>query len=121
MDTDSLFIALSKKNLEHVFFSQRIETNGKQYFRATVQIASLRMQQATSSQEHVVLLTRSMIRESRDYLKKNSGVPKCCACLAKPIVATIERVTSTISVARDSIKEFWKTVEIDQCQSIARC
>ena len=79
------------------------------------------MQQATSSQEHVVLLTRSMIRESRDYLKKNSGVLKCCAGVAKPIVGTIERVTSTSSVERDSIKELWKTVEMDPCQSIAKC
>ena len=78
------------------------------------------MQRTTSSQEHVVLLTRSMIRENRDYLKSNSGVPKCCACVAKPIVATIERVTSTNSVARDSIKEIWKTVEMDLCQSIAK-
>ena len=53
------------------------------------------MQRATSSQEHVLLLTRSMIRESRDCLKKNSGVPKCCACVANPIVATIEKVTSS--------------------------
>ena len=71
------------------------------------------MQQKISSQENVVLLTRSMIRESRDYLKKNSGVRKCCACVAKPIVATIERVTSTNSVARDSKKELWKTAEMD--------
>ena len=52
------------------------------------------MQQATLFQERVVLLTRSMIRESRDYLKKNSVVRKCCVCVAKPIVATIEKVTS---------------------------
>ena len=79
------------------------------------------MQQATSSQEHVVLLTRSMIRESRDCLKKNSGVLKCCACVAKLIVATIERVTNTNSVARESIEEIWKTVAMDPCQSIAKC
>ena len=78
------------------------------------------MQQATSSQEHVVLLTRSMIRESRDFLK-NSGVQKCYACVAKRFVATIKRVTSTNSVARDSIKELWMTVEMDPCQSIAKC
>ena len=102
-------------------FSHRKKTNRKQYVRKIVQIASLRMQQATSSQEHVVLLTGSMIRESWDCLKKNSGVPKCCACVAKPIVATIERVTSTNSVARDSIKELWKTVEVDPCQSIEQC
>ena len=79
------------------------------------------MQQATSSQELVVVLTRSMIRESGDCLKKNSGVPKCCACVAKPIVATMKRVTSTNSVARDSIKELWKTVEMDPCQGIEKC
>ena len=79
------------------------------------------MQRATSSQEHVLLLRKSMIRESRDCLKKNSGVPKCCACVAKPIVATIERVTSTNSVARDLIQEISKTVEMDQCQSIEKC
>ena len=66
-----------------------------------MQIASLRMQEATSSQENVVLLTRRMIKESRDYLKKNSGVLKWCVRVAKPIVATIEKVTSTNSVARE--------------------
>ena len=94
--------------------------NGKQYVREIVQIAPLRMRQATCSQEHVVQLTRSFIRESRDYLKKNLGVPNCCACVSKPIVAKIERVTSITSVARDSIKELWKTEEMDQCQSIAK-
>ena len=77
------------------------------------------MQHSTSSQKHVVMLTRSVIRESRDYLKKNSGVPKCCACVAKPIVATIERVTSTNSLAMDTIKDLWKTVEMDPCQKNA--
>ena len=60
-------------------------------------------------------------RREPDCLKKNSGVPKCCVCVAKPIVATIERVTSTISVARDSKKELWKTVEMGPCQSIGKC
>ena len=79
------------------------------------------MQQATSSQEHVVLLTGILIRENRDYLKEILGDPKCCARVAKIIVAAIESVTSTNSVARDSIKELWKTVEMDSCQSIAKC
>ena len=43
-----------------------------------------------------------MIREIRDCLKKNLGILKYCACVAKPIVATIERKTSTISAAPDS-------------------
>ena len=58
-------------------------------------------------QEHVVLLTGSTTRENWDSLKKKSGVPKCCACIARPTVATIEKVTSTNSVARDSLKELW--------------
>ena len=45
----------------------------------------------------------------------------CCACVATHIVRTIERVTSTNSVARDSIKELQKTVEMDPRQSIAKC
>ena len=65
--------------------------------------------------------TRNMIRESRDYSKKSLDVQECCACVAKPIVATIERVTSINSVARESIKELSKTEEMDPCQNIARC
>ena len=121
MDTDSLYLARSEENLEDNIHPDKQETNGKQYVREIAQIASQRMQQATSSQQHVVLLTRSMIRDSRDCLKKNSGVPKGCACVEKLIVATIERVTRTNSVARDYIKELWKTVELDPCQSIGKC
>ena len=117
----TLYIKLCRKRTWKILFSQRKETNGNQYVRKIVQMTSLRMQRATSSQEHVVLLTRSMIRESRDCLKKNSGVPKCCAGVAKHIVATIEKVTSTNSVARDSIKELWKTEEMDPCRSIEKC
>ena len=73
------------------------------------------------SPDLAVTPTRNMIRESRDYSQKNSRVQKCCACVAKPIVATIDRVTSTNSVARDSIKELWKTVKMDPCQNIAKC
>ena len=65
--------------------------------------------------------TRNMIRESRDYSKKSLDVQECCACVAKPIVATIERVTSITSVARESIKELSKPEEMDPCQNIARC
>ena len=62
------------------------------------------------------------ITESQDCLKKKSGVPKCSACVAKPIVATIESVTSTNSIARNSKKELWKTVEMDpRCQCIQKC
>ena len=57
------------------------------------------------SPELALMPTRKIIRENRDYLKKSLDVQKCCACVAKPIVATIERVTSTNSEASDSIKK----------------
>ena len=117
----TLYIKLCCKKTWKILFSQRKETNGMQHVGEIAQIASLRTQRATSSHEHVVVQTRSMIRESRDCLKKNSGVPECCACVAKPIVATIEKVTSTNSVARESIKELSKTVEMGPCQSNGKC
>ena len=121
MDTDSLYLALSEKNLEDILLlEKRNEWEAILSRHCTGSFTA----NATGnfSQEHVVLLTRSMIRESRDCLKKNSGVPKCCDCVAKPIVARIEKVRSTTSVARDSIKELWKTVEIvGPCQSIEKC
>ena len=117
----TLFIYLCRKRTWKILFSQRRETNGKKYVREIVQIASLRMQRATSYQEHVVLLTRSRIRDKQSCLKKNSGVPRSCACVAKPNVATIERVISTNSVAGNSIKELWKPVEmVGPCQGIER-
>ena len=57
------------------------------------------MQPTIFSPELAVLPKTNMIRENRDYLKKSLNVKKCRACVAKPIVAAIERVTSTNSVA----------------------
>ena len=79
------------------------------------------MQPTFFSPELAVMPTRSMVTESRDFLKKSSDVQKCCVCVAKPIVATTDRVTSTNSAARDSIIELQKTVEMDPSQSIAKC
>ena len=120
MDTDSLFLALSERNLEDIILPEKNEWEAIRLRDCTDSFTvNATGNFLTSSREHVVLLKRSMIRESRDYIKKNSGVQKCCPCIAKPIVATIERVTSANSVARDSIKELWRTVEMDSCHSIA--
>ena len=112
MDTDSLYLALSEENSEDIILPEK--RNEWESIRSRDCTDSFTANATGNfSQEHVVVLTRSMIRESRDCLKKNSGEPKCCAGVAKPIVATVARVTSTNSVARDSIKELWKTVEMD--------
>ena len=68
------------------------------------------------SPELAVMSTRNMIRESQFSTKKSLDVQKCCVSVAKHIVVTINRLISTNSVARDSIKELWKTVEMDPCQ-----
>ena len=110
MDTDSLFLAVSEENLEDIILPEK----GNEW-------EAIRSRDCTDSFTANAtgnFFTRSMIVESRDCIKKNSGAPKCFACVAKPIVATIETVTSRISVARDSTKELWKTVQMDPCQSI---
>ena len=115
------FFWLCPRKIWNTLIFQKNELNGTGYVREIVLIASLRMQQAIFPPEVAVVFTRNMIRESWDCLKKNSGVQKCCVGVAKPIVATMERVKSTNSVAGDSIKDLWKTVEMDTCQSIAKC
>ena len=120
MDTDSLYWALSEENLEYVIFPEK--RNEWEAIRSRDCTDSFTAN-ATGNffTKTCCTATKSMIRENRDCLKKNSGVPKCCACVAKPVVAAIERVTNTNSAARDSIKELWKTVEMDPYESIANC
>ena len=103
MDNDSFFIALSEENLEGVILpKKRAELDQLRSKACTDNFTA----NATDnfSPELSVMLTRNMIKESRDFLKKILGVQKSGACVAKPIVSTIERVTSTPPVARDSNK-----------------
>ena len=120
MDTDSLYLALSEEILEEVILPEN-ELNGTSYVVKIALIISLPMQRTVFFPELVIMPTRNMIMENWDYFKKNSGVRKCCACAAKHIVVMINRVTTTNSVARESTKELWKTVEMDPSQSIAKC
>ena len=104
LDTDSLELALSEENLEDVILpKKRAEWDQLRSKDCTDNFTA----NATDnfSPELAVMPTRKMIKENRDYLEKSLDVQKCCTCVAKPIVATIERVTSTSSLARDSIKE----------------
>ena len=103
-DTDSFYLGCSRKFWKMLIFPNK-ELNGTSYFLKLALITLLRMQPTVFSSELAVMPTRNMIEESWDFLKKKLVVQKCCACVAKPIVATIEGVTSTNSVARDSIKE----------------
>ena len=119
MDTDSLYLALSEENLEDIILPEKRnewEAIRSQDFTDTLNANATGNFPKTCCTAH-----KKHDRESRDYLKENSGVPKCCVCVAKPFVATIERVKSTNSLARDSKKELWKTVEMKPCQRIAKC
>ena len=104
MVTDYLYLALYEENLEDVILPEN-ELNGTSYLLKIALITLLWMQPTVFSPELAVMPTRNMIRESRDYIKKRLDVEKGCACVPKPVFATIERVKSTNSVARDSKKE----------------
>ena len=72
------------------------------------------------SPELALMPTRNMIRESRVSSNRSADVQKCCVSVAKHIVVMINRLTSTSLAAEGSIKEHWKTVAMEQCQSIAK-
>ena len=93
------------KKIWRTLFFPKNELNGTNYLLMIALITSRRMQPTIFPPELAVMPTRNLTRESRDYLKKSLDVQKCCARLAKPIIASIERVASTNSVARNSIKE----------------
>ena len=75
MDTDSLDLALLKENLEDFSLPEK-----KNEWEALLSRDCTDGFIANASnnffKQHVVLLTGSMIRKSRDYLKKKSGVRK---------------------------------------------
>ena len=121
MDTDSLYLALSEENLEDIILPQK--RNQWEAIRSRDCTDSFTAN-ATGNFFPRTCCTAHKKHDKREpgLFKKNSGVPKCCACVAKPIVATIEKVTNTNSVARASKKELWKTVEmVGLCQSIEKC
>ena len=104
MVTDSLHLVSSEEYLEDVILpKKRAEWDQLSSKDCTDNFSA----NATDSfsPELAVMPTRNMIRESRDYSENSLDVRKCCACVAKNIVATIERVAGTNSVARDSIKK----------------
>ena len=97
MDTDSFYLASSEESLEDgILLGKRVEWNQLHSKDCTDNFTV----KATDvfSPELAVMSTRSMIRESREFLQKSLNVQNF-------IFATIELVTSTISIARDSIKE----------------
>ena len=104
MDTDSLYLALSEENLEDVFFPKN-ETNGTGYILKIALITLLRMQQNFFFLRTCCNANKKHDKREPGLFKEEFRLQKVCACVAKPIGATIERVTSTNSVARDSLKE----------------
>ena len=120
-DIDSLYIALLEENLEDFILPEK--WNEWEAIRSRDCTDSFTANATGNFLRRTCCTAHKKLdkRESRDYWKNTSGVRKCCACVATPIVATIKRKTSTNSAARVSIKELWKTVEMDPCQSNAKC
>ena len=121
-DTDSQYLALSVENLEDNFLLEK--KNEWEAIRSRYCTVSFTANAPGN------FFSRTCCTGHKKHDKRDSGLFKeelrcseilcLCACVAKSFVATIERVTSTNSVAMDSIKELRKTVGMDQCQSIAK-
>ena len=118
MDTDSLYLALSEDLEDVIVPEKRAEWDQLRSKDCNDNFTA----NATDkfSPELAVISTRSMIRESRVSSKKILDIQKCCVSVAKHIVVMINRLTSTSLAAKDSMKEPWKTLAMDQCQSIEK-
>ena len=119
MDTDSLCLALSEENLEDIILPEK-----RKEWEA---IRSRDCTDSFTANATGNFFPRTCCTNHKKHDKRKSGPFKeelrcseLLSCVAKPIVATIERITKTNSVARDSIKELWKTVEVDPRQSIEK-
>ena len=121
MDTDSLYLALSKENVEDVILPEK-RAEWDQLRSKDCPDNFTANASDIFSPKRAIMPTRSMIRESRVFSKKSLDVQKCCVSVAKHIAVLINRLTSTSLETKDSIKDNWKTVAmVDQCENIAKC
>ena len=100
MDTDSLYLALSKEILEDVILPEkRGEWDKSRSKDCTDNFTA----NATDnfSPELVVIPTRKMIIKSRASSEKNLDVQKCCVSVPKQIVVMISKLRSTSLAAKD--------------------
>ena len=100
MDTDSLYLALAENSLYDCIQEDKKEVWEFSAVRTAMTIL-LRIPVVTSPHARAGKSTRSMTRESQDFLKRSSAALKCCVFVAKRIVAVMQRRTSKTSVAKD--------------------
>ena len=99
MDTDSLYLALSEKELYDCI---REESKAEWTFREQkiAKMVSLLMQQPTSFEEPAAQNILNMINENLVFSKRSFVVRKCCVCAAKPIVVMTPMPTNTNLAAK---------------------
>ena len=110
MDTDSIYLALSEENLEDVTseWDQLRSKDCTDNFTAN----------ATDN-----FFPRTCCNVHKNHDKREPGLFKeefRRIKIAKLFVVMINRLTGTSLAAKDSIKEHWMTVAMDQCQSIEK-
>ena len=100
MDTDSLYLALSKEILEDFILP---ENRGEWDKSRSKDCTDNFTANATDnfSPELVVIPTRKMIIKSRASSENNLDVQKCCVSVAKQIVVMISKLRSTSLAAKD--------------------
>ena len=105
-DTFSLHLALPEENLEDVILPEkRAEGDQLRSKDCTDNFTANSTDIFCCNAPELAVMPARNMRGSRDYLRKSLDVQKCCVCVAKLVVATIERVTNTNSESRDSKKE----------------
>ena len=119
METDSLYLALSVESLEDIILPEKRNEWESILLRYCTDSFTAN---ATGN-----FFPRTCCTAHNKHDKREPGLFKdqmrCCEMLclcSKSYCCYIERVTSTNSVARFSMKELVKTVEMDPCQSIAK-
>ena len=118
MDTNSPYLALSEENLEDVILpKKRAEWDQLRSEDCTDKFTA----NATDNSFPRTCCNAHNEQDRREPDLSKEKFRSCCVSVAKHNVVMISVLTSTSSAAKASIEEHWKTVDMDQCQSIAKC
>ena len=120
VDTDSLYLALSEKNLEGIILPEK--RNEWEAIRPR-DCTDIFTANATGKFFPRIYYTAHKQHDKREtgLFKEEFGCSEML-CLCGKTYCCYDRKSYTYKFStRDSIKELWKTLEMDPCQSIEKC
>ena len=117
VDTDSLNLALAKKELEDYIWSkmraqwQRLRSNDCVDNLTADAVANF-------FPEHVVKKTNNMIGERLASSKKNSDIRKCCVCVVRHTVAMTSPLMNLNLAVKVTTKAYWNRAATNHWKTI---